>query len=137
MVGLVTVMCLQQKAQANGQTVAEPQQEIKVTEEKKKPASALAPTPAPAQPPADAKVGFTQYSFWFRRGSVCLYVCSKNNCSIKVIAFHSSQQQNSLEIFFANNIEHNYAMTYLLRTFMQHFEIKLNTLFPICHVTIN
>lgn len=54
-------MCLQQKAQANGQTVAEPQQEIKVTEEKKKPAPAPAPTPAPtpAQPPADAKVGFT------------------------------------------------------------------------------
>lgn len=63
MVGLVTVMCLQQKAQANGQTVAEPQQEIKVTEEKKKPAPAPAPVPAPAptpaQPPADTKVGFT------------------------------------------------------------------------------
>ncbi|XP_067268512.1 metadherin a isoform X2 [Chanodichthys erythropterus] len=42
-----------QKAQANGQTVAEPQQEIKVTEEKKKPAPT--PAPAPAQPPADAK----------------------------------------------------------------------------------
>ncbi|XP_056089894.1 metadherin a isoform X3 [Rhinichthys klamathensis goyatoka] len=39
------------KAQANGQTVAEPQQEIKVTEEKKKPP----PSPAPAQPPADTK----------------------------------------------------------------------------------
>ncbi|ROK35812.1 Protein LYRIC [Anabarilius grahami] len=48
-----------QKAQANGQTVAEPQQEIKVTEEKKKPAPAPAPAPtpapAPAQPPADTK----------------------------------------------------------------------------------
>ncbi|XP_056335322.1 metadherin a isoform X3 [Danio aesculapii] len=64
-----------QKAQANGQTVAEPQEEIKVTGEKKKapPAPAPAPTPAtapvpapapkpkqkpaptPAQPPADTK----------------------------------------------------------------------------------
>lgn len=41
------------KAQANGQTVAEPQQEIKVTEEKKKPPPS--PAPAPAQPPADTK----------------------------------------------------------------------------------
>ncbi|XP_043073873.1 metadherin a isoform X2 [Puntigrus tetrazona] len=55
----------QQKAQANGQTVAGPQVEIKVTEEKKKPppapasaptpAPAPAPAPVPAQPPADAK----------------------------------------------------------------------------------
>ncbi|XP_067281948.1 metadherin a isoform X2 [Pseudorasbora parva] len=48
-----------QKAQANGQTVAEPPQEIKVTEEKKKPppvpAPARAPAPAPTQPPADTK----------------------------------------------------------------------------------
>ncbi|XP_039536714.1 metadherin a isoform X6 [Pimephales promelas] len=41
------------KAQANGQTVAEPQQEIKVTEEKKKPPPS--PAPAPVQPPADTK----------------------------------------------------------------------------------
>ncbi|XP_016388618.1 protein LYRIC isoform X1 [Sinocyclocheilus rhinocerous] len=40
-----------QKAQANGQTVAGPQEEIKVIEEKKK----LPPAPAPAQPPADTK----------------------------------------------------------------------------------
>lgn len=45
----------QQKAQANGQTVAGPQEEIKVTEEKKKPPPA--PARAPAQPPADTKVG--------------------------------------------------------------------------------
>ncbi|XP_058610573.1 metadherin a isoform X4 [Onychostoma macrolepis] len=47
----------EKKAQANGQTVAGPQEEIKVTEEKKKPppAPARAPAPAPAQPPADTK----------------------------------------------------------------------------------
>ncbi|KAK2887074.1 hypothetical protein Q8A67_015302 [Cirrhinus molitorella] len=49
-----------QKAQANGQTVAEPQEEIKVTVEKKKPpppapAPAPVPAPAPAQPPVDTK----------------------------------------------------------------------------------
>ncbi|XP_016370336.1 protein LYRIC-like isoform X5 [Sinocyclocheilus rhinocerous] len=44
----------EKKAQANGQTVAEPQEEIKVIEEKKKkPPPAAAP--APAQPPADTK----------------------------------------------------------------------------------
>ncbi|KAL1255901.1 hypothetical protein QQF64_013962 [Cirrhinus molitorella] len=48
------------KAQANGQTVAEPQEEIKVTVEKKKPpppapAPAPVPAPAPAQPPVDTK----------------------------------------------------------------------------------
>ncbi|KAK7138807.1 hypothetical protein R3I93_016040 [Phoxinus phoxinus] len=44
------------KAQANGQTVAEPQQEIKVTEEKKKkPPPSPAPAPAQPQPPADTK----------------------------------------------------------------------------------
>ncbi|XP_051519587.1 metadherin a isoform X2 [Myxocyprinus asiaticus] len=44
-----------QKAQANGQTVAEPQEETQVPEEKKKKA-APAPTPAPVQPPpADPK----------------------------------------------------------------------------------
>lgn len=47
-------MCLQQKAQANGQTVAEPKEEIKVTEEKKKAPPAAAPDPV--QPPADIKV---------------------------------------------------------------------------------
>ncbi|XP_016388619.1 protein LYRIC isoform X2 [Sinocyclocheilus rhinocerous] len=41
----------EKKAQANGQTVAGPQEEIKVIEEKKK----LPPAPAPAQPPADTK----------------------------------------------------------------------------------
>ncbi|XP_073688568.1 terminal nucleotidyltransferase 4A-like [Garra rufa] len=50
-----------QKAQANGQTVAEPQEEIKVTVEKKKappapaPAPASTPAPAPAQSPVDTK----------------------------------------------------------------------------------
>ncbi|XP_073677877.1 metadherin a isoform X2 [Garra rufa] len=49
------------KAQANGQTVAEPQEEIKVTVEKKKappapaPAPASTPAPAPAQSPVDTK----------------------------------------------------------------------------------
>lgn len=66
-------MCSQQKAQANGQTVAEPQQEIKVTEEKKKPppSPAPAPAPAPAQTPADTKVvppsihsGFIEEVYW-------------------------------------------------------------------------
>ncbi len=47
----------QQKAQANGQTETGPQEEIKVTKEKKKPAPAQPPAPAPAQPPADTKVG--------------------------------------------------------------------------------
>jgi len=64
-------MCSQQKAQANGQTVAEPQQEIKVTEEKKKPPPS--PAPAPVQPPADTKVvphrsihsGFIEEVYWF------------------------------------------------------------------------
>ncbi|XP_052388635.1 protein LYRIC isoform X2 [Carassius gibelio] len=47
-----------QKAQANGQTVTEPQEEIKVIQEKKKkppPPAAPAPVSAPAQPPADTK----------------------------------------------------------------------------------
>ncbi|XP_042632814.1 protein LYRIC-like isoform X1 [Cyprinus carpio] len=42
-----------QKAQANGQTVSEPQEEIKVIKDTKKPAPAAAP--APAQTPADTK----------------------------------------------------------------------------------
>ncbi|KAA0710494.1 Protein LYRIC [Triplophysa tibetana] len=41
-----------QKAQENGQTVAEPKEEIKVKEKKKTPP---APEPAPVQPPVDAK----------------------------------------------------------------------------------
>uniref|UniRef100_A0A8C1KML2 Metadherin a n=1 Tax=Cyprinus carpio TaxID=7962 RepID=A0A8C1KML2_CYPCA len=44
-----------QKAQANGQTVSEPQEEIKVIKDTKKPAPAAAP--APAQTPAETKVG--------------------------------------------------------------------------------
>nr|XP_017207684.1 protein LYRIC isoform X1 [Danio rerio] len=46
-----------QKAQANGQTVAEPQEEIKVTGEKKKapaPTPTRAPAPAPTRAPAPA-----------------------------------------------------------------------------------
>uniref|UniRef100_A0A8C1VNH3 Metadherin a n=1 Tax=Cyprinus carpio TaxID=7962 RepID=A0A8C1VNH3_CYPCA len=45
----------EKKAQANGQTVSEPQEEIKVIKDTKKPAPAAAP--APAQTPADTKVG--------------------------------------------------------------------------------
>lgn len=63
-------MCSQQKAQANGQTVAEPEQEIKVTEEKKK-KPPPSPAPAPAQTPADTKVvppsihsGFIEEVYW-------------------------------------------------------------------------
>ncbi|XP_057211373.1 metadherin a isoform X1 [Triplophysa rosa] len=44
-----------QKAQENGQTVAEPKEEIKVTEKKKTP-----PAPAPVQPPVDAKAKKTK-----------------------------------------------------------------------------
>ncbi|XP_057211376.1 metadherin a isoform X4 [Triplophysa rosa] len=43
------------KAQENGQTVAEPKEEIKVTEKKKTP-----PAPAPVQPPVDAKAKKTK-----------------------------------------------------------------------------
>lgn len=63
----------QQKAQANGQTETGPQEEIKVTKEKKK--------PAPAQPPADTKVGPPSIHTGFvEEVYLCLYICSNNNC---------------------------------------------------------
>lgn len=61
----------QQKAQANGQTVAGPQEDIKVIEEKKKPPPA--PAPAPAQIPADTKVGPPSIHTGFVE-DVCVFV---------------------------------------------------------------
>lgn len=75
---LVTVMFPQQKAQANGQTVSEPQEEIKVIKDTKKPAPAAAP--APAQTPAETKVGPAgTHAGFLEEVCLCLYIYSNNN----------------------------------------------------------